>query len=72
GYFITRGMCQTDDAMLRLNYSTFVKHSIEKLLSAGLLAPKIKVIGQDILSNGADTCKSPSIYILFTTYVHTC
>ncbi len=72
GYFITRVMCPTDDAMHPLNNSPFVKHSIEKLHDAGLLAPKIKVIGQDIHSNGADSCNNPSSYILYTTYVHTC
>ena len=48
GYFVTRVMCPTDDAMHPLNNSPFVKHSIDKLHDAGLLAPKIKVIGQDI------------------------
>ncbi len=72
GYFVTRVMCPTDDAMHPLNHSPFVKHSIDKLHDAGLLAPKVKVIGQDIHSNGADSCQAPSSYILYTTYVHTC
>lgn len=72
GYFVTRVMCPEEDAMHPLNHSPFVKHSIAQLQEAGLLAPKTKVIGQDIHSNGADTCHEPSAYILYTTYVHTC
>jgi len=72
GFFITRVMCPTEDAMHPLNHSPFVKHSIEQLNTAGLLAPKVKVVGQDIHSNGADMCHDPSCYILYTTYVHTC
>ncbi len=56
GYFITRVMCPNEDAMHPLNNSPFVKHSIEQLHSAGLLAPKVKIIGQDIHSNGSDCC----------------
>ena len=72
GYFITRVMCPLEDALHPLNHSPFVKKAIELLQDAGLLAPKVKVIGQDIHANGADLCDAPSSYILYTTYVHTC
>jgi len=72
GYFVTRVMCPEPDSLHPLNHSPFVKFSIEKLNQAGLLAPKSKVIGQDIHANEADACDTPSSYILYTTYVHTC
>ncbi len=72
GFFITRVMCPEEDSLHPLNHSPFVKHSIGLLQEAGLLAPKVKVIGQDIHSNGADMCHEPSCFILYTTYVHTC
>ncbi|MDE3272373.1 Zn-ribbon-containing protein [Pseudoalteromonas sp. G4] len=72
GFFITRVMCPEEDALHPLNHSPFVKFSLDKLNEAGLLQPKVKVIGQDIHSNGSDTCTSPSSYILYTTYLHTC
>lgn len=72
GYFVTRVMCPEKDSLHPLNYSPFVKHSLDKLTEVGLLHPKVKVIGQDIHSNGSDECKESSSYIIYTTYVHTC
>lgn len=72
GFFTTRVMCPQEQALHPLNHSPFVKFSIDKLHEAGLLAPKIKVIGQDIHSNGSDECATASSYILYTTYLHTC
>ncbi|KZN49956.1 Zn-ribbon-containing protein [Pseudoalteromonas luteoviolacea] len=72
GFFITRVMCPLEDSLHPLHHSPFVKHAVEQLQQAGLLAPKVKVIGQDIHANGADQCQAPSCYILYTTYVHTC
>jgi predicted nucleic acid-binding Zn ribbon protein len=72
GFFVTRVMCPEEDSLHPLNHSPFVKFSLEKLNQVGLLQPKIKVIGQDIHSNGSAQCASSSSYILYTTYLHTC
>ena len=72
GYFQTRIMCPEEDSLHPLNHSPFVKFAINKLNEAGLLAPKVKIVGQDIHANSADDCHQPSSYILYTTYRHTC
>lgn len=72
GYFVTRVMSPEQDSLHPLHHSPFVKYAVDKLNDAGLLAPKVKVIGQDIHANSADACSEPSSYILYTTYVHTC
>ncbi|TMP85590.1 hypothetical protein CWC05_17510 [Pseudoalteromonas ruthenica] len=72
GFFVTRVMCPEEDSLHPLNHSPFVKFAFDKLNDAGLLAPKVKVIGQDIHANSADNCAAPSSYILYTTYLHTC
>ncbi|MEO2280891.1 Zn-ribbon-containing protein [Pseudoalteromonas pernae] len=72
GYFLTRIMCPEEDSLHPLNHSPFVKFAINKLNEAGLLAPKVKIVGQDIHANSADNCHEPSSYILYTTYLHTC
>ena len=66
GYFITRVMCPLEDALHPLNHSPFVKKAIELLQDAGLLAPKVKVIGQDIHANGADLMRrSVFLYLIY-------
>lgn len=72
GYFVTRVMCPEADSLHPLHHSAFVKFALNKLNDAGLLQPKVKVIGQDIHSHECDPCAESPFYILYTTYLHTC
>lgn len=67
GYFVTRVVCPQKDALQGHNNSAVVEHFSTKLSDAGLLQPKVKILGLDINSDSSDECESPSWQILYTT-----
>ncbi|GEA49336.1 Zn-ribbon-containing protein [Vibrio inusitatus NBRC 102082] len=70
--FNLRCVCPEKDSLHPKNHSDFVRFSMVKLSEAGLLAPKLRVLGQDLNSEETCTEDAPSWQILYTTYVHTC
>jgi predicted nucleic acid-binding Zn ribbon protein len=72
GYFVTRVVCPQKDALQVNNNSEVVEHFSTKLSDAGLLQPKVKILGLDINSDSSDECEAPSWQILYTTFVHSC
>ncbi len=72
GWFLVRLTCPEKDSLDSAYHSPQVKLALAELTEAGLLSPKLKIVGQDINSHSTDTCKQISWQFLFTTYVHTC
>ncbi|WP_199609307.1 Zn-ribbon-containing protein [Flocculibacter collagenilyticus] len=72
GVFVTRVVCPEQDSLHVDNNSAIVNHTINGLNTAGVLAPKIKVIGVELQSDHTDPCTPPEFMILYTTFVHTC
>lgn len=76
GYFVTRVVCPDKNALSPDNNSQVVEHFLNKLADAGLLQPKLDLLGVDINSDSADECHPqqtpPSWQILYTTFVHSC
>jgi predicted nucleic acid-binding Zn ribbon protein len=72
GYFVTRVVCPQKDALQPIHNSDIVNHFQAKLADAGLLQPKLKLLGLDINSDSADECHKPTWQILYTTFVHNC
>lgn len=54
----------------------FASHQVQLaergLHQAGLLAPKIKRLGQELFSDETDPCAKPDALIVFTSFLHTC
>ncbi|CAM3600271.1 hypothetical protein VA7868_02187 [Vibrio aerogenes CECT 7868] len=72
GIFSVRAMCPEKQSLHPDYHSDFVKVCLSRLTDAGLLAPKVKIIGLDIHSEQTDTSETREWQILYTTYVHTC
>jgi len=72
GWFTTRLVCPEEHSLADQFNSPQVKHALTQLTSAGLLAPKIKTIGEDL--NSLETAQNfqPSWQILYTTFLDTC
>ncbi|MCE2593548.1 Zn-ribbon-containing protein [Motilimonas cestriensis] len=71
GYFQLRLVTPEPNSLHGSFLSPQGKKAIEGLKQAGLLSPKIKLVGEDLNSQAsADT--QPPWQILYTTYVHTC
>lgn len=49
-----------------------VQQAEQELHRAGLLAPKVKVLGQELFSDETDPCAAPEALIFFTSFLHTC
>lgn len=72
GWFITRLVCPEENALDEIFNSPQVKHALNQLTEAGLLAPKIKTVAEDLNSLECATDFSPSWQILYTTFLDTC
>ncbi|GAM73009.1 Zn-ribbon-containing [Vibrio ishigakensis] len=70
--FTVRCVCPEQESLHPRNHSDFVNFCLERLSEAGVLSPKVKLIGQDINSEQTAEDEVPSWQILYTTYVHTC
>lgn len=49
-----------------------VQQAEQELHRTGLLAPKVKVLGQELFSDETDPCAAPEALIFFTSFLHTC
>lgn len=72
GWFVTRLVCPEENSLHETFNSPQVTHALSKLTSAGLLAPKIKNIGEDLNSLECASNFLPSWQILYTTFLDTC
>lgn len=70
--FTVRGVCPEEQSLHPRNHSDFVNFCLKRLSEAGLLAPKVRLLGQDINSEHTAPPQQPSWQVLYTTYVHTC
>ncbi|USD65888.1 Zn-ribbon-containing protein [Vibrio sp. SCSIO 43136] len=72
GSFTARVVCPEADSLHPQFFSPQVKHAINQLADAGLLQPKVRVVGQDMNSDPSDEPHTPSWQVLYTSYLHTC
>ena len=72
GWFTTRLVCPEKHSLDDQFNSPQVKHALARLTEAGLLAPKIKTIGEDLNSLESAQNFQPSWQILYTTFLDTC
>ena len=72
GYFVTQVLCPEEDSLAHLNHNLAVKNAIDRLNDAGILQPKITILGQELHSDSTDPAHTPSWQILYTSYVQTC
>lgn len=72
GHFVTQALCPTEDALMHSNNNKAVNRALNALIDAGLLKPKVDVLGQELHSDMSDPEHTPSWQILYTSYVQTC
>jgi predicted nucleic acid-binding Zn ribbon protein len=72
GCFITQAMCPEADSLAHSNHNKAVKNAISNLTSAGILQPKISILGQDIHCDTTDPVHQPNWQILYTSYIQSC
>ena len=72
GYFATRVVCAHKEALTPRHNSVIVEHCLQQLAEAGLLQPKLQLLGPDLNSDTADECEVPDWQVLYTSFVHTC
>lgn len=72
GEFFVRAVCPEKDSLHPKYHSDYVKVCLERLTQAAVLAPKVKVLGQDLNSEETAVSSTPTWQVLYTTYVHTC
>ncbi|MGL5431039.1 MAG: Zn-ribbon-containing protein [Vibrio sp.] len=72
GVFYLRAVCPEKESLHPKFHSQYVERCVSRLSEAGLLAPKVRLLGLDINSEQAAETDTPSWQILYTTYVHTC
>ena len=72
GWFVTRLVCPEENSLDEVFSSPQVQHALTGLTEAGLLAPKIKTIGEDLNSLECAPSFQPSWQILYTTFLDTC
>jgi len=70
--FTTRLVCPEEQSLHPNFNSPQVNHALTGLTNAGLLAPKVKTIAEDLNSQACATDFSPSWQILYTTFLDTC
>lgn len=72
--FRLRAICPEQDSLHPKNHSNYVKKRWQELSDAYVLAPKIRLLGQDMNSEYTAPVSDtpPSWQILYTTYVHNC
>ncbi|MBV7317330.1 Zn-ribbon-containing protein [Shewanella sp. NIFS-20-20] len=71
GEFRVRLLLPEQDSLNYRFNSPWVKQALAQLTEAKILAPRTKVIGQDINSEES-TLATPSWQVLYTSYVHMC
>lgn len=72
GWFVTRLVCPEENSLNEVFNSPQVKQALNRLTKAGLLAPKIKTIGEDLNSLECAHNFQPSWQVLYTTFLDTC
>jgi len=72
GVFSTRLVCPEENSLDEAFNSPQVKHALAQLTEAGLLAPKIKTVAEDLNSLECAPDFTPSWQILYTTFLDTC
>lgn len=72
GWFVTRLVCPEENSLDEQFNSPQVKHALNKLTEAGLLAPKIKTVAEDLNSLECASDFSPDWQVLYTTFLDTC
>lgn len=72
GYFVTQVLCPEEESLAYFNHNDAVNKAINALSTAGLLQPKISILGQELHSDSTDPQHTPSWQVLYTSYVQTC
>ncbi|MGV3003073.1 Zn-ribbon-containing protein [Vibrio sp. E150_018] len=75
GEFRARLICPEANSLHADYHSDYVKVCLQRLTEAKVLAPKVKVLGQDLNSEQTvsfDEQNTPSWQVLYTTFVHSC
>ena len=72
GWFTVRLVCPEKNSLNNAFNSPQVTHALNKITQAGLLAPKIKTIAEDLNSLECATEFTPSWQVLYTTFLDTC
>tara|TARA_R110001583_G_scaffold10698_6_gene49131 strand:- start:1193 stop:1969 length:777 start_codon:yes stop_codon:yes gene_type:complete len=70
--FSTRLVCPEENSLDEVFNSPQVTHALNQLTKAGLLAPKIKTIAEDLNSLECAPDFKPSWQVLYTTFLDTC
>ncbi|BCV33388.1 Zn-ribbon-containing protein [Shewanella algae] len=71
GEFRVRLLLPEETSLANRHNSPWAKQALQQLTEAKLLAPKEKLMGQDINSE-VSTLEPPSWQLLYTSYVHMC
>ncbi|MCG6201274.1 Zn-ribbon-containing protein [Psychromonas antarctica] len=71
-WFVVRLVCPEENSLHDKFNSQQVKQALDGLTAAGLLAPKIKTIGEDLNSLECASHFKPSWQLLYTTFLDTC
>ncbi|WP_219013411.1 DUF2310 family Zn-ribbon-containing protein, partial [Shewanella algae] len=71
GEFRVRLLLPEETSLANRHNSPWAKQALQQLTEAKLLAPKEKLIGQDINSE-VSALEPPSWQLLYTSYVHMC
>ncbi|MDP2562232.1 Zn-ribbon-containing protein [Psychrobium sp. 1_MG-2023] len=72
GYFVTQVLCPEEESLQHTQNNQAVNRAINNLTKAGILQPKIDILGQEIHSDMTDPVHQASWQMLYTSYVQTC
>ncbi|WP_087023535.1 Zn-ribbon-containing protein [Thaumasiovibrio subtropicus] len=72
GSFTVRAVCPETESLHPDYHSPQVTACLKQLSVAGLLSPKVKVLGRDLNSETSSETERPAWMVLYTSFVHTC
>ncbi|SEA94245.1 DUF2310 family Zn-ribbon-containing protein [Alkalimonas amylolytica] len=67
-HFCSRVILPAEDALITQHHSPRGQQALAALPEAGLAYPKLKLLGQDLMSSHTDPCQPAEGYILFTNF----
>ncbi|CAH0534246.1 hypothetical protein VST7929_02161 [Vibrio stylophorae] len=71
GQFTAKVICPEQDSLSPKHHSPQVQRAMNQLADAGLLQPRVKVMGQDMNSD-LTAPEQSSWHLLYTTHLHVC
>ncbi|MCC5824886.1 DUF2310 family Zn-ribbon-containing protein [Alkalimonas sp.] len=67
-HFCSRVILPAEDALIPQHHSQRGQQALAALSEAGLAYPKLKLLGQDLMSSHTDPCQPAEGYIVFTNF----